>query len=247
MPKNMRLLTCLQTLPIFVVGRDEGHSIEELGALRNLRILKLDCMNVLEEWKDAKELTSAGEVLVFPCLEELSLSICLKLRYLPGSLNTCASLQKLVVLDCPKLRYLPGVPSSIIRYGIEELPTVSEYLENWDCLPSSSTSSIQLSLQSLKLQGSDTLLDQIQYFIALKILWIEDYYETVALPEWLGNISSLQQLYLAYCLNLVHLPTKEAMQRLTQLKKLVIFGCPKLEHNERIKISHVPWVEINSQ
>ena len=187
-----------------------------------LRILKLDCMNVLEEWKDAKEWTSAGEVLVFPCLEELNLFGCPKLRYLPDSLNTCASLQKLVVGWCPKLRYL----------------------ENWDCLPSSSTSSIQLSLQSLKLQRSDTLLDQIQYFIALKILWIG--VDLVDLPEWLGNISSLQQLYLMGCWNLVHLPTKEAMQRLTQLKKLVIWGSPKFEHNESIKISHVPWVEINN-
>ena len=92
----------------------------------------------------------------------------------------------------------------------------------------------------------NTLLDQIQYFIALKILWIGQV-NLVDLPEWLGNISSLQQLYLAYCPNLVHLPTKEAMQRLTQLKKLVIHDCPKFEYNERIKISHVPWVEINSE
>ncbi|XP_065626590.1 putative disease resistance protein RGA3 [Quercus suber] len=383
MPKNMGLLTCLQTLPIFVVGQDEGHSIKELGALKNLRgeigiynlgfvkdeeeaksaklkekeifklglywdkeedyrdkdekvleglqphpnlksltiqwyggkkfpswvglsphhnlieiklglfknceevptlghlpclrvleifgmekvrcigsefysdesckntilfpalrILKLEEMRVLEEWKDAKELTIAGEVLVFPCLEKLTLFDCPKLRYLPDSLNTCDSLQKLVV-GCGDLRYLPGVPSSIIRSGIEDLPTGSEYLENWDCLPSSSTYSIQPSLQSIKLFGSDTLLDQIQYFIALKILWIE-VNSVVDLPEWLGNISSLQQLYLVYCFNLVHLPTKEAMQRLTQLKKLVISDCPKFEHNERIKISHVPCVEINN-
>ncbi|XP_050255404.1 putative disease resistance protein RGA4 isoform X2 [Quercus robur] len=393
MPKNMGLLTCLQTLPIFVVGQDEGHSIEELGALKNLRgeidiynlgfvedgeeaksaklkekeifklglynywdeegywdeeeedyrdkdekvleglqphrnlksltiegyggkkfpswvglslhhnlieiklgcfknceevptlghlpclrvleisemkkvrclgsefysdesckntilfpalrILKLEAMGVLEEWKDAKELTSAGEVLVFPCLEKLTLFDCPKLRYLPDSLNTCTSLQKLEV-GWTGLRYLPGVPSYIIRRGIEDLPTGSEYLENWDCLPSSSSSSIQLALQSLKFTGPDTLLGQIQYFTALKILWIGDYYEMVDLPEWLGNISSLQQLYLVNCPYLVHLPTKEAMQRLTQLKKLVICGCPKFEHNERIKISHVPWVEINS-
>ncbi|KAL4632534.1 hypothetical protein ACB092_04G058100 [Castanea dentata] len=408
MPKNMGLLTCVQTLPIFVVGQDEGHSIEELGALKNLRgeidiynldfvedeekaksaklkekeifrlvlnwgwncshekrgriynyekvleglqphpnlksltiqcyrgkkfpswvglslhhnlieiklrwiknceevptlghlpclrvleitrmekvrcigsefysdesckntilfpalrILKLECMEVLEEWKDAKEWTSAGKVLVFPCLEELTLFDCPKLRYLPDSLHTCASLQKLVV-NCRDLWYLPGVPSSIIRCGIEDLPTGtgSEYLENWQDLHVRFPSelghvniplTLKFSLQTLKLRnislqfwGPNTLLDQIQYFIALKILWIEEYNEMVDLPEWLGNISSLQQLYLGGCHNLVHLPTKEAMQRLTQLKKLVIWGCPKFEHNERIKISHVPWVDINSQ
>ena len=60
-------------------------------------------MYALEEWKDAKELTSAGEVLVFPCLEELTLLDCPELRYLPDSLN---QIQKLVVEWCG-LRYLP--------------------------------------------------------------------------------------------------------------------------------------------
>ena len=38
-----------------------------------LRILKLQYMFGLEEWKDAKGLRSVGKVLVFPCLEELTL------------------------------------------------------------------------------------------------------------------------------------------------------------------------------
>ncbi|XP_065626594.1 putative disease resistance protein RGA4 [Quercus suber] len=244
-------LPCLRVLEIFrmekvrTIGSEfySDESCKNTILFPALRILKLKYMYVLEEWKDAKELASAGEVSVFPCLEVLTLSGCPKLRYLPDSLNTCVSLQKLVV-GCGDLRYLPGVPSSIIRSGIEDLPTGSEYLENWDCLPSSS---IQLSLQSLKFnRGPDTLLDQIQYFIALKILWIQECNEMVDLPESLDNISSLQQLYLVCCRNLEHLPTKEAMQRLTQLKKLVISRCPKFEHNERIKISHVPLVDINS-
>ena len=35
--KNMGRLTCLQTLPIFVMGREEGYRIKELGPLNNLR------------------------------------------------------------------------------------------------------------------------------------------------------------------------------------------------------------------
>ena len=204
-----------------------------------LRILKLEKLYGLEEWKDAKEL------FFFPCLEELTLIDCEKLRDLPNSLHTCVSLQKLVVQDCPKLRSLPGV-WSIIRCGIKDPPSGLQYLENGDCrLPS--TSSIHPSLQKLKLIGcASLLLDQIQYFIALKILWIQSFHEIGALPEWLGNLSSLKKLYIVDCFNLVHLPNEETMRCLTQLKMLIIYLCPNFEDNERIKFGHVPWVKINA-
>ncbi|XP_050259381.1 putative disease resistance protein RGA3 isoform X2 [Quercus robur] len=241
-------LPCLRVLEIIGMWKVRSIGSEFYfysdGSYRNttttlfpaLRILKLKEMYSLEEWKDAKELTTADEVLfVFPCLEELTLRSCDKLRDLPDSLRV--SLQKLVVQYCPMLRSLPGVRSSGLQY-----------LENGDCsrLPSSSTSSIHPSLQKLQLIGCGSLLlDQIQYFIALKILWIEGFYEMVALPEWLGNLSSLQRLYIVYCWKLLHLPSEEAMRRLTQLKTLTIYGCPKFEDNERFKIDHIPWVEIN--
>ena len=212
-----------------------------------LRILKLEHMYELEEWKDAKEeLTTADEVLfVFPCLEELKITGLFQLRDLPDSLHTCVSLQKLVVDNCPMLRSLPGV-RSIIRSGIEDPPSGLQYLENGDCrLPSSPTSSIHPSLQKLKLRMSPhSLLDQIQYFIALKILWIQCFQAIESLPDELGNLSSLQQLYIVDCPNLVHLPTEEAMRRLTQLKMLEIYCCPNLEDNERSKIDHIPFVNI---
>ena len=56
--KNMGRLTCLQTLPIFVVGRDEGYRIKELGPLNNLRgeigIYGLVYVKDEEEAKSAK-------------------------------------------------------------------------------------------------------------------------------------------------------------------------------------------------
>ena len=205
-----------------------------------LRILKLLFMSSLEEWKDAEELTSVGEVLlVFPCLEELIIRGCNKLRDLPDSLDTCASLQKLVVQDCPNLRSLPGVPSiTTLPSGVQCYTSFVEYMENGDCLPS--TSSIHPSLQKLKLYGSVLFLDQIQYFIALKILWIQEFGEIVALPEWLGNLSSLQELYIVDCKNLVHLPTEETMRRLTELKTVMIYGCLKLSN----QIDHNPFIQF---
>ena len=113
--------------------------------------------------------------------------------------------------------------------------------------PFTPPSKLQLSVWNRSLLVLDSLLDQIQYFIALKILWIQSFHGIKSLPEGLGNLSSLQQLYIMNCRNLVHLPTEEAMRRLTQLKKLIIFNCPEFEDNERIKISHIPWVKINDQ
>ena len=64
----------------------------------------------------------------------------------------------------------------------------------------------------------------------------------VALPEWLGNLSSLQKLYIVDCNRLLHLPTEEAMRRLTQLKTLEIYDRPNLEDNERSKIDHIALI-----
>nr|XP_023876799.1 disease resistance protein RGA2-like [Quercus suber] len=164
-------LPCLRVLEI--IGMEKVRSIGsefysyDDGSYRNtttlfpaLRILKLVEMIALEEWKDA------GEVLVFPCLEELTISYCNELRAFPDSLHTCVSLQKL------------------------------------------------------------------------------RFFEIEALPECLGCLSSLQKLYIVDCNHLAHLPTEEAMRRLTQLKMLIIYDCPNLEDNERSKIDHIPFVDI---
>ncbi|VVA34756.1 PREDICTED: putative [Prunus dulcis] len=44
-----------------------------------------------------------------------------------------------------------------------------------------------------------------------------------ALPEWLGNLASLQILSIWKCKNLMYLPTLEAMKCLTKLQYIYIF------------------------
>ena len=69
-----------------------------------------------------------------------------------------------------------------------------------------------------------------------------------ALPEWLGNLSSLQNLDLIRCENLMYMAT---VQRLTKLTILQISNCPKLTERcaegtgaEWSNIAHIPLIVL---
>ena len=151
-------LPCLRDLEMEEMGKVRSIGSEFYfysdGSYRNtttlfpaLRILYLG-MDSLEEWKDAKELTTADEVLfVFPCLEKLTLISCNKLRYLPGvssviqrleiigfginelpsGLQFCTSLQYLKIEDCPNLKSIPDLGElfhSLINLKLSNCPNV---------------------------------------------------------------------------------------------------------------------------
>ena len=92
---------------------------------------------------------------------------------------------------------------------------------------------------------------EIQHFTAIYKLSIREFDGMETLPEWLGNISSLQSLELYRCKNLVYLPTKQAIQHLTQLQ---INDCPKLKERcakgsgaEWSKISDITFLLIDDE
>ncbi|KAL4631995.1 hypothetical protein ACB092_04G020100 [Castanea dentata] len=105
---------------------------------------------------------------------------------------------------------------------------IGGFCEELDTFPS--LSSIQhASLETLELFGwakLNSLPKDIQRFTAVTELWIWNFDQIEALPEWLGYLSSLQKLYLYKCMNLMYLPTVGAMQHLT---KLNIWQCPKFK------------------
>ncbi|MBA0878302.1 hypothetical protein Goshw_013728 [Gossypium schwendimanii] len=77
-------------------------------------------------------------------------------------------------------------------------------------------------------------------------LCIYDFNGLKALPEWLGNLSSLEILHFEGCENLRQLPSKEALQRLSYLHSFYILNCPPLYENkfELSKISGISIFEI---
>jgi hypothetical protein len=212
-----------------------------------LKILEMNFMDILEEWKDAEELTT-GEGEVFPCLEELTIKHCGNLNSIPD-LRGLHSLTQLVIMGCPKLTLLlEGFLDCFTQLKTLQIFGYPLYPFCFGCR------CLNVSLSSLQLDMStnlNSLPDKIQRFTALKELHIEGFDVMEALPEWLGNFSSLQSLSLSNCKNLMDLSTVEAMRSLT---KLDIVSCPKLKERyakgsgaESSKIAHIQDITIDGE
>ncbi|XP_048422980.1 putative disease resistance protein RGA1 [Pyrus x bretschneideri] len=178
-------------------------------------------------------------------LTALSVSFCDNLISLAD--HNVSSLQSLSSLDlsyCGKLQYLPKGLHSLSRL---EKMEIGPFYEELDSFPDFQVPS---KLKELTLHGwpkLKSLPQQIQHSASLTVLEIWKFDGLEALPEWLGNLTSLTQLAIRQCENLMHLPTVEAMQRLTNLHDLVIHSCPQLKERcaedsgpEWPKISHIP-------
>ena len=198
-----------------------------------LRILKLEGMRGLEEWKDAKELTSAGEVLlVFPCLEELIIR-CLELRDLPNSLHTCVSLRKLVVEGCLHLSSLPSLIRhlEIIDCGIEELSSGLQSLQYLEIRSCSNLKSIPESLHTCVSLKKFVIQDCRHLNSLPGVPSLIQHLEIIGcgideLPSGLQFCASLQYLEIRSCLNLKSIP--ESLHSCVSLQKFVVRDCRKL-------------------
>ncbi|KAJ9160431.1 hypothetical protein P3X46_025832 [Hevea brasiliensis] len=190
----------------------------------------------------------------FTSLESLVIRYCRGLTSVPEYLGELHSLRLLEIRDCEMLSCFPEkILGGLTRLRESRIGNFSEELDSFPYL-----NSIQdlPSLQSLAIFGDSEgrikyLPDQLQRLTALNSLSICYFHGLEALPEWLGNLSSLQILQLQFCMNLKYLPTATAMQRLSKLRKLEITYCPYLGENcsegsgsEWSKISHIPDVEI---
>jgi Leucine-rich repeat (LRR) protein len=104
--------------------------------------------------------------------------------------------------------------------------TIGGFCEELDAFPSlSSIQHLHASLQTLRLDGwakLNSLPDEIQRFTALKLCMIWRFDGMEALPEWLGNLSSLQSLSIFRCKNLMYLPTAQAIRHLSKLEELYL-------------------------
>ncbi|KAL2454129.1 putative disease resistance RPP13-like protein 1 [Abeliophyllum distichum] len=218
---------------------------DDLGSLESLETLKIiDCENLqLIPYPSGQKGLSS--------LQSLEISNCKRLSNLPSEmLESCTSLQSLRVFSCENLTSFPELSGMVWFNSLRELG-IGDFL-NSNILE---VIGLLKSVQILHLHGREdwvSLPYQLQNLTSLKVLWIKDF-EIEELPDWLGNLSSLENLFLRNCEKLRHLPSKEAMQRLTKLRYLDIWSCPLLEeqchrdNSEWPKISHIPHVEIGEK
>ncbi|KAL3641607.1 hypothetical protein CASFOL_012422 [Castilleja foliolosa] len=224
----------------------------------------------------------------FTSLRRLEISKCKELISLPIEMVCAPSLETLelrrlssitnldVLIMClhrmTRLRYL-GI-DRVPKFSIKHIMNVYLSLQHLELGPSSSDSSTVsydetlgamllqcISLRRLTLTGMkdwDCLPDQLQHLTSLEELELRRF-GIEALPEWIGNLESLKELTLEYCKKLRHLPSKQAMLRLSKLTFLDIFECPLLfKENNNIdnrftqivdsewpKISHISTILAN--
>ncbi|KAK9997565.1 hypothetical protein SO802_022251 [Lithocarpus litseifolius] len=255
-PQHDTLQTMLGLTELIVESCPTLSSFPSIQAVSHLRCLEISCgIEVLElelksymslsilRIKECPNLISIPDLQELHSLVQLEIENCSNLISVPD-LRGLHSLSYLEIFNCRKLTRLPE--------GLDCLTClktlgIGGFCEELNAFPNlNSINRLHVSLENLYLYGwakLNSLPEELQHFTALTALWILEFHGIGALPEWLGNLSSLQELYLNTCKNLMHLPT---VQQLTQLQKLYIINCPKLKENgkELSKIRNFPDVHI---
>ncbi|XP_050209150.1 putative disease resistance protein RGA4 [Mercurialis annua] len=213
---------------------DEIHSFTSLKSLIMVNCSKLTCL--------------PSALQSFTSLEILIIDNCIELTSIDEGLGRLNSLISLEIRNCERLsNFSEKILGSLTGLKTLTVGNFSEKLEDGSYM-----NSIQniASLEGLSIFGKNlkSLPHQIQWLASLNHFTIHDFDKLEALPEWLGNCCSLQDLVITKCYNLKNLPTAAAMKRLSKLRRVWIVDCSAYlmesgknkSGSEWDKISHIP-------
>ncbi|CAA2954614.1 disease resistance RGA3 [Olea europaea subsp. europaea] len=242
----------------------------DLGSLQSLETLEIHtCGNL-------KSISYQSGQKGLLSLQKLEIRNCHELSNLPNEmLEYSKSLQHLYIRECPNLTMLPELSGlrSLLTLEAAKCPSLTSFpkLSGNGCLDSLIELRIGKFSKSIQFNGFQDFLDGIEHIKSLEILYLQGQADWVSLPvqlqhvtflkdlticdfgmeelpDWFGNLSSLEVLKLKFCEKLRLLPSNEAMQRLTKLKLLNIRSCSLLRkrctkesgpNSEWPKISHI--------
>ncbi|CDP21435.1 unnamed protein product, partial [Coffea canephora] len=172
-----------------------------------------------------------GHKCPLPCLERLSIYYCDGLTTISDKMfESCPSLRSLVVMGCSNL--------VLFSLNLQETPSLEEFIlvECPKLIPhrfkgfafATSLRKLQIgpfSTDDSSIDGlphTESLPHQLQYLTTVTSLRLASFGGIEVLPDWIGNLVSLETLDLSNCENLRSLPSEAAMRRLTKLTSVEV-------------------------
>ncbi|GKV18577.1 hypothetical protein SLEP1_g28937 [Rubroshorea leprosula] len=267
---DLSTVTCLKELTInYCDGLMSLPNLHGLSSLQKIEIYSCEQLKSIgEDLSTAtclKELTIwwCDELMSFPNLHGLSslqtlyIMGCRGLRSLPSGLPSCTALEELGIAHFHNLISIPddlrrswSIPNPACLARLKKL-TIGNFSTKLEEFPDLGFIGSHLEELELYAWGKprERLLDQIQHLTALKSLEISGFDGLEALPNWFGNLSSLQTLKIHNCESLKHM---EAIRCLSRLERLFIERCRELEErctrgsgSEWDCISHIRNIKID--
>nr|POF06736.1 putative disease resistance protein rga3 [Quercus suber] len=232
--EKMDKVTCIG-VKFYTMYSDDSYRNALFPALRKLKLKNMSC---LVEWQDVMEVTAAR--VVFPCLEELTIKDCPQLMSAPchfQSLNKlkiggvcstvfekiCSKLTTRTSLDISSVSELVFLPKQIICTSLRslkiekcgELSQIPEALHNLSSLETLEVKGCPKLMSFPSIQAAASLLRHLAISCGDEVL-----------PTGLQFCTSVQDLSITDCPNLILIPDLREFRSLTQLE---ISGCPNLE------------------
>ncbi|XP_020090688.1 putative disease resistance protein RGA1 [Ananas comosus] len=202
---------CLPNLTSIHLRCSRLEQFPPLGQLALLRNLCLSNMAAIKrvDWS----VYGSADGCAFPFLEEMKCFIMPAWEEWLTAADGCPfpQLKILKITDCPNLRGMPTLPLSlreltIHNVGITAIPAMYRDISNDNNSASSFELAPSLCVENSPSQSSidGFLLQQQEYFQALRILSIEECERLVHLPpEWSANLFSLESLTIIKCPKLI--------------------------------------------
>ncbi|KAM5569240.1 hypothetical protein ABKV19_016645 [Rosa sericea] len=185
-----------------------------------LKTLSIGDCEELIEWMEAPRISAEGEVVVFPCLEQLSIYNCYRLESIRIT-QGIASLRQLKISYCEAL--------SSLEVGLDYCTSLQElymgYCRNLVSIPTARGMPSLRKLNLVECVGLSSLGSGLNYCTSLQELDISHCHNLTSIPITQG-ITSLQRLSIVDCQRLLSLPS--GLQFCTSLEDLMITRCPSL-------------------
>ncbi|XP_040251091.2 disease resistance protein RGA2 [Aegilops tauschii subsp. strangulata] len=203
-------------------------------AFPNLKELMLKGLVCLEKWWEIDNDGMQGEAMMFPLLENLHISDCVKLKALPGH-PTFPKLQNVCIKKCPGLATTAKSPKlSVLKMEGREVELFLWVARHMTSLSNLELTTIEQSTDTTSMGAENSLREMVNVKengndqdFPLEVLVLKDFESVVSITELCACFVHLQDLSIWSCDVLVHWP-ETLFEGLVYLRKLLIRHCNNL-------------------